>query len=496
MDELPSDVPANRVDIAHSGQTRRLAEFGVSLRFEDIPASVIDRTKLLLLNNLSCAIRGQGIESTQIVTNTFMRMSGAPEATIAGMRGKVPAPAAAAINTHASYSTMNDDSFAEGVCHPGKACIPAALATAERERATGRDLLTAIVAGIEIGCRSSAALCQSPESHKARLGWRCTIADGLFGAVAAGRLVGLDAGQLAAAMGMAASSSSGLDQTFPLTNEWAWDAGRASYLAILVADFAKAGMTSGTKLEGPRGHIQMYTFGRAEPALAEPRLVRGLGEEWLTEHVIVKSRTASYLVHNVIEAAYRVVTDNNVATDDIKKITLRQSAFTADRDRGWEVRDYHSAVFDTPYEIAVGLLDRSPLTLPDDIVAHLTDPRARELAGRLASEGIPSVDGLLGIPAPATAILETTDGRVFEATVDGAMGSYPDTPFPEQEFLEKVRRNAGYRLDPARIDDLIEAVNVLESISDIRAVTDLLVPPPRVRPSYRQHRVISDPKRH
>lgn len=489
MDKRNSDAPAKRTDFTQGGQTRRLAEFGADLRFEDIPATVIDRAKLLVLNNLSCAVRGQGVQSTQIVTNTFMRMSGVPEATIVGIRGKVPAAVAAGVNSHSSYATMNDDSFAEGVCHPGKATVPVAFATAERERASGRDLLTAIVAAIEIGCRASAALCQSPESHKARLGWRCTIADGLFGAVAAGRLAGLDSGQLACAMGMAANASSGLDQTFPITNEWAWDAGRAAYLAILVTDFARAGMTSGTKLEGPKGHIQMFTAGRAEPALAEPRLVRGLGEEWLTEHVIVKSRTASYLVHNVIEAAYRVVIDNNVATDDIKTITLRQSAWTANRDRGWEVRDYDSAMFDTPFEIAVGLLDRSPLTLPDDIAKHLTDPRARELAGKLVSEGVTTVDAFLGIPAPATAILETKDGRSFEATAHEAMGSYPHTPFPREQFLEKVRRNASYRLDPERVEELIDAVDRLDTISDVRSVTDLLVPPPRAHSAFRRRPV-------
>lgn len=459
----------------HGDETRRLAEFGVSLRFEDIPSVVIDRAKLLVLNNLSCAIRGQGLRSTQIVTSTFLKMRGIPECTIAGIRGKVPAPVAAGINTHSAYATMNDDSFAEGVCHPGKACIPVALAMAEREGSTGKDLLTAIVAGIEIGCRASAALCQSPESHKARLGWRCTIADGLFGAVAGGKLAGLDPSQMVSAMGMAANASSGLDQTFPITNEWAWDAGRASYLAIVVADFARGGMTSGTKLEGAKGHVQMFTAGRADPVLAEPRLVRGLGDEWLTEYVIIKSRTASYLVHNAIEAAYRVVVENDVATDDIAKITLRQSAWTADRDRG-EVSDYDSALFDTPYEIAVGLLDRSPLTLPDDIITHLDDPRARELAGKLVSEGVPSIDGLRGIPAPATAILETKDGRVFEATAREAMGSYPDTPFPEDFFLEKVRRNAGSRLDPGRIEELISAVNTLETLEQIGVLTDVLVP--------------------
>lgn len=431
-----------------------------------------------MLNNLSCALRGQGLPSTQIVTGTYLKMGGIAECTIAGVRAKVPAPVAAGINTHSAYATMNDDSFAEGVCHPGKACIPVALAVAEREGSSGKDLLTAVVAGIEIGCRGAAALCQSPDSHKARLGWRCTIADGLFGAVAGGKLAGLDLSQMVSAMGMATNASSGLDQTFPISNEWAWDAGRASYLAVLVADFAREGMTSGTKLEGPKGHVQMFTAGRADPALAEPRLVRGLGDEWLTEHVIVKSRTASYLVHNVIEAAYRVVVDNDVATDEIAKITLRQSAWTADRDRGWEVRDYDSALFDTPYEIAVGLLERSPLTLPDDIVAHLGDPRARALAGKLVSEGVPSIDGLRGIPAPATAILETKDGRVFETTACEAMGSYPDTPFPEQFFLEKVRRNAGSRLDAARIEKLISAVNTLETLDEIGSLTDVLVPAP------------------
>lgn len=462
-------------DYHGNAETKKLAYFASKLAFDDIPATTIAAAKRHTLNILACSLRGHSLESSQIVIAGHRRIGGVAESTVVGEGFKLPAPAAAGINAHAAYSTMNDDTFYEGVCHPGHTAVSASLAVGESLGSTGRDFLTAVVAGLEVGCRVGASLCQTQEAHKSRMGWHCNIADGFVGVGSAGSLLRLTPDEFTAGIGIAATSSSGLLETEYPTYVWPWDGGKATYLSVLGAYFAKDGMTAGeTALEGPFGYVKMFTGGRADPALAFPRLIRGLGTEWHTEEIGIKIRCASYMVHAAIEAAQRVVAENGVALNDIARLTLKQSFWTGLRLMGKEIGDFNTTVFSTPYSVAVALLTGKPMTLPDDMAAHLNDPRVAEIMAKVDAEVDPTIDSIFGAQMPAVAVLETTDGRRFEMRVENTKGKYPENPFTDEEFHYKVRTNAGHTLSAGQIDRLIETVDRLEALENVRTLGELV----------------------
>jgi 2-methylcitrate dehydratase PrpD len=405
-------------------------------------------------------------------------MGGRPEAVVIGERMRLPAPMAAGVNAHSAYCTMNDDTFFEGTVHPGHTAVPAALAVAEREGASGKDFLTAVVTGLEVGCRVAASLCQSQDSHKARLGWHCNISDAFVGVGSAGRLLGLSVDQFVAGLGIAATSSSGLVETMnpPPSYVWPWDGGMNTYLAVLGAYLAGEGMTAGhTALEGSQGYIKMFTNGKAPPEAYE-RVVRGLGEEWHTAEIAIKTRCASYMMHTAINAAQRAVLNNHVEPKDIESIIIKTNHWTSGRLMVQEVTDYNSSVFSLPYAIAVAILDGGELTLPDQHVTHLRDVRVRELMGRIRAELDSEIDKIFGAHMPTVAVVRTKTGREFRESEHTPRGKYPEKPLTEEQLLHKVRVNAGHSLTGERIERMITLVEKLEDLDSIAPLAELLAP--------------------
>jgi 2-methylcitrate dehydratase PrpD len=464
--------------IERKGPTRVLAEFAASLRYEDVPAHVISMAKKHTLNIAACALRGHSLESAQIVLRVHRMMGGTPESVVIGDRIKLPAPMAAGVNAHSAYCTMNDDTFFEGTVHPGHTAVPASLAVAEREGASGKDYLTAVVTGLEVGCRVAASLCQSQESHKARLGWHCNISDAFIGVGSAGRLLGLTVDQFVAGLGIAATSSSGLVETMnpPPSYVWPWDGGMNTYLGVLGAYLARAGMTAGhTALEGEQGYIRMFTNGKA-PREAYDRVIRGLGEEWHTAEIAIKTRCASFMMHTAINATQRAVRNNHVEPENIESITIKTNHWTSGRLMVQEVNDYNSTVFSLPFAIAVAILDGGGLTLPDRHLAYLNDRRARELMGRIRAETDPVIDRVFGARMPTAVIVRTKDGREYRESEDTPKGKYPEKPLSEDEFLRKIRGNASHSLTDDQINRLVTLVEGLEDLGNVAPLAALLAP--------------------
>lgn len=458
------------------GQTRTLARWAAELRFEDIPSNVVDMAKKHTLNILCCALRGHSLESAEIAFRAHKMMGGQPDSVVIGKRMKLPAPIAAGLNGHFAYCTMGDDTYYEAMLHPGHTAVSASLAVAEREGATGRDFLTAVVAGCEVGCRVGASLCQSQESNKGRLGWHCNISDAFVGIGSAGWLLKLSEDEFVAGLGIAATSSSGLVEVMnpPPSYVWPWDGGMNTYLSVLGAYLAREGMTAGeTAIEGRQGYIRMFTEGKA-PREAYTRVVRGLGEEWHTEHIAIKTHPASYMMHTAINSATRAVLNNGVQPEEIESIKIRTNHWTAGRLMNDEIKDFNATVFSTSFGIAVGILDRTFMTLPDNHVAHLEDPRVRELMDRTHAEADPEMDRVFGAHMPTVVTVRTKDGREFVESESVAKGKWPENPLSEEEFLHKVRTNSRHTLSEAQIDRMIEIVNDLDSMSSVAPLAELV----------------------
>ncbi len=463
--------------------TRILAEFAVTLRFDAIPGSAVEMAKMLTLNIVTAAMTGSTLPAAASVVGVHLRAGGTAESTVIGTRQRLPRAAAAAVNAHCAYCTMNDDSFMQGDMHPGHAAVAAALAVAESVGASGRDFVTAVIAGIEVGCRIGASLCQSQESHKARAGWHCNLGDAFVAAVAAGKLLGLTEDQFVAAIGIAATAASGLNEVMnpPPSYVWPWDGGRNTGQGVLAAELALAGMTAGeTALEGHQGFIEMFTGGRPG-ANAFDTAIHGLGSEWTTGQLLIKTRSASVMTHSAIDAVQDIVLTHDLAAGEIRVIEVDTNKWTVEKLCHRDVSEFNVSVFSLPFAIALAVCTRDRLSLPAAHQAHLDDPDVRALMDRVVAYEDSEIDKVFGFSLPAHVTIRTFDGRTFEAREDIPYGQYPHKPLDPALFTRKLQLNAAAHLSVDRVDQLIAWVGEeLTDATDLDALRPLLLPTPEL----------------
>src|SRR5262249_25866344 len=189
-------------------QTRGIAAFVAGLTYEQIPAEVIARIKLLILDSLGCAMFGTGLPWSRILLTTLAGLDTTTACAVWGTGRRLSAPHAALVNGTLVQSFELDDVHRAGVLHVGAVTLPALVAVAElRPGMTGRDFLRAALAGYEIGPR--VGLCMGPE-HIGQ-GWHSGATVGVF-AAAAGAAAGLrlSADQTVHALGIAGTQAAGL----------------------------------------------------------------------------------------------------------------------------------------------------------------------------------------------------------------------------------------------------------------------------------------------
>lgn len=274
--------------------TRDLCEFAAS-RVNAEPALAMMR--LSLLDWSVCALAGSREPAAQIVRDMVLAEGGAPEATLVGQAARVPARAAALVNGVASHALDFDDTHFAHIGHPSVAVIPAALAIAEKTGASGVEFLQAALIGAEASIRVGLWLGRAHYQS----GFHQTATAGAFGAtLAAARLLGLDNGQIAHALGLVSSRASGLKSQFGTMGK-PLNAGIAASNGVEAALLAGAGFTSNPQaLEGAHG------FGATHAGIGDVAAFEGMGETWLFENISHKFHPCCHGLHAMLEAVKQV----------------------------------------------------------------------------------------------------------------------------------------------------------------------------------------------
>src|ERR1700728_2629336 len=221
--------------------TRKIAEVVSGLTYERIPAEVRERIKLLMLDSLGCAIYGADLEWCRILRGTLEHLDTTRTTSIWGTGHKLSSAHAALLNGTQVQGFELDDVHRKAVLHVGAVTLPALLAVAESHaQLSGRDLLTAAVAGYEIGPR--VGLCMGQE-HIGQ-GWHSGATVGIFSAAAgAARGLSLSADATVHALGIAGTQSSGLIAALSGAMVKRMHAGRASQSGLYAALLAGEGFT-------------------------------------------------------------------------------------------------------------------------------------------------------------------------------------------------------------------------------------------------------------
>jgi 2-methylcitrate dehydratase PrpD len=444
----------------------RLAAFTASLTFDALPADVVANVRLRMLDVIGLALAASTYDFAAPVIAAVDAAAG--PCTIIGSR-RIAGPALAALaNGTLAHGLDFDDTHAASITHASAVVIPSVLAVAENAGISGRDVIAAAVAGYEAIARLGMA---TPGAFHAR-GWHATSTCGPFAAaLAAGKLMGLDATKLTHALGLAGSFASGLMEFLEDGSAVKRvHAGWAAHAGVFAATLAAGGVTGpASVLEGRFGFYR--TFVDAAPIT---EVFETLGRQWETLRIGFKPYPCCHLAHAYVDCALRLRGEQRVEPDAIATVECRVPAgevpiICEPRDLKLRPRTTYEAQFSLPYAVAAAFID-GRVGLDTFTPARLGDERLLALAARVQHVVDPESTFPDGFPGWVRVRLE--DGRVLEVREPDGRGG-PLRPLPASAIVEKFRTNVGDLLTASRRDELERAVLALDGMPDVRKVMGL-----------------------
>ena len=389
--------------------SRTVAERYAALRADDLPALARERAADMLLDVAGLCIAARHADYVQALVASWDEPGRCTALGHAGSRG---AAAAAMINGTAAHGEDFDDTFEGGPVHAGVVIVPAVLAACERDGRGGRSALLGIATGAETMCRLSLVAPQAVH----RAGFHPTCVFGAIGsAVAVGTALGLDAGRLAHAIGIAGSMASGIIEYLA---DGAWTkrmhAGWAAQAGIRAASMAAHGFVGPDRvLEGTHGLF--HGFARTTAGDYDA-LTRELGTRWIMQDIAFKPYACGTMIHPYIDCA-RALASQGVRDDDIVEIVCETAEGIVHR--LWEPLadkrrppNAYAAKFSVPIGIA-SAFDTGGAGLEAYGEQQVRDPRVLALASKVSYV----VDPANPYPNGYTGHLRATlrDGRRVEA---------------------------------------------------------------------------------
>ncbi len=453
--------------------TRDLARFGAALRYDDIPAEVIARIKLSLLDSLGCCLFGATLPWTQKVAALAEQEGAKPVATLIGFGRKTSASLAALVNGTSGHAFELDDIHKESIIHAGSIATPVALGLAESRanaagKISGRDVLTAMVAGYEIGHRVGNAATMSLFFR----GFHPQGTSGAFVAAAtAARMLNLDALQFQHALGMAGSQAGGLMAAQEGAMVKRFHSGRAAQSGVYAAQLAADGFTGILNaLEAPYGGYLSTYSDEPNPS----RLTAGLGNTWETLNVGYKPHASVTSIHSALDGLALIMQEQKLKADDIAKVETGLSPMTHVH-CAWEYKaqGVTAAQMNLYYGMAVIALDGAAFT-EQFREARLSDPQILDFIARITAHVDPEIE-TMGAPFRHASRVKITarNGQVYEKLSLHRRGS-PENPLSPEEVVHKFRNVVAPCMDKAAAEKIIATVNQFETLADISSVMPLL----------------------
>ena len=443
--------------------SRVLAEFALGLRYEDIPPHVIERAKTSLIDTVGAASFGAHLPWSRMVAAYAQANSAPGAARVLGTGLKVRAPFAALANGAQAHAFELDSLCQPSVgVHPGASLTAPALAVAQEERASGRDMLAAFVAGFEVMYRIGDAARHTSE----HLGFHAPGLTGVFGgAIVAGLLMKLDAEQLAHALGIGGSLCSGLLEFSRSGGGMVkrLHLGRAAEGGVLAASLARDGFSGPAEvLEGKFGFLNVYARD-VDP----PRLTAGLGSVWHTEKAMLKRYACHITAHVPVTAALELRAKHGFSGEDVAAVTVAGQAKMVSHHNIPEPGDLAMAQYSTPFCVAIAL-HRDPLDPRAFNEQNLNDPAIRATCRNTQVIALPEARQQNRFSSEVIVVLK--DGRELGLLAHDFEGM-PHRPLTRAALAVKFKRLvAGIPdLEP---DALLERLHEVETASDLRALFD------------------------
>lgn len=468
--------------------TGTLAEFAAAARLADLSRSAVHAASRLVLDTLACAVAGTSAPSTGIVASVVAGVGGAAEATLVAGGGRAPCAAAAHVNTHAANALDADDTLLY-TGHLGAVAVMPTLAAAERQGSSGADFLAAVAVAYEVAGRIGLSL-QVFDVVEGMLtlapvggnSWQSFAAT-----VGAGRLLGLDAGRMAQALGITGVTAP--PPAARLFNRAEGPRAMTKYsmpgvqaeVGVRAALLAEASFTAcRSVLDGEDGYWRMQGslgFDRAS-------LVAALGESWLVEESSLKPYPSCRFSHTALDLFLALVEAHELAPDEIERVEVGVHGAAMALGMGrTDVTTPVDGQFSIPYLLAVAARRIPPgpawyaeATLRDgavrrfmEKVALVMEPGANEAIERQcrAERRFTRAPGSVTIQAR---------GRTFRGESDVARGDPFDerTRLSDEALAEKVRGFCADILGKEKVETMIETIARLEKEPTVRPLAELV----------------------
>ena len=442
--------------------TAALARFASGLTYEGIPERVRERTRHLLLDALACALAGYHGEDTTKVMRFAAALGRSEETSVIG-GGRLSLAGATLFNGFLVTAVSMCDVYRPTATHFQPVIVSPALAIAERDEASGRDLLVALAAGFETAARVAAGVDYAAFRKR---GWHGPGTIGPFGAAAAvSRLLAFDAGAMAAAFGLAGSQAAGTFAAWgtPSVKFHQFRGALSGLMAALLAgqDF----VATPRFLTAPDGGFYpTYCGGSARDAATA-----ALGEHWELEQIALRPSPTSAASQGIVTALFDLIGHHDLKADRTRRLRIHVSPviFEAYRNR----RDYSGkweASASLHYVAAAVLHDRE-LWLEQFEPQRYDDPALR----RFSKECIELLGDSTLTAEQAVVEAEMSDGSVLSARCEASKGT-PENPLTAAEIEDKFRKGAKDVLMPAAVEHVLNTVRHLEDVKSVRALMSTL----------------------
>jgi 2-methylcitrate dehydratase PrpD len=462
----PEPAPAassNAAEDTISPATAALADHVAKALDRELPAEVVTRTKLHVLDTLAAMVSGSQLKPGALAARYVESLGGKPQAMVIGSSIVTSAVNAALANAMAAHADETDDTNPIGPVHLGCGAVAAGLATGELAGRSGRDLLRAVTLAYDIGARMVSALGVGQGSRQHSPSCLMTT---FVAATAAAAMLRLTPRQVRHTFSYAAQQASGIgfwtrDREHV---EKAFDfAGMGARNGVMAATMVRMGFSA---VDDPFGGAEnIYTALADKPA--PEKLLAGLGTSYAVFDTTIKKWTVGAPLQSVLDSVTALLEDPGVRADNIRHIRVDMPTASV------RIVD-NSTIPDLCLQhlVALTILDRGATFASVHDIARMSDPKV--VALRRLVELVPSEELQNAVPARQAIVrIETADGRSLSHRTTVVRGTARN-PMTAQEVEAKALDLMVPVLGAGRANELIAAIGTLESIETVSRLRPLL----------------------
>ena len=406
--------------------TRILARYAASSRYEALPPAVQQEGLRAFVNWVGCAAGGAREEVVDCMMDVLAEYDGGPQATVIGRRERLDALNAALVNSLSSAALSFNDTHYETVAHPTSPVAAAALALSETRPVSGRELVHAIILGVELQCRAGLVLCKRPAEVSVGLSMQGLVG-GLGAAVAAGKLMAFGEDAMCRAIGHAVNQSAGLREAHATMGS-PFTPGHMARCGLFAALLAERGLTiNDTMIEGVKGFAASYGS-NANPEAAIDRL----GESFEILSLAYKPYPSGFVTHPVIDVCLDIARNRSYDPAAIERVELAVNPLTIKLCNRPAPKDRAQAMVSFQHWAAVSLIHKAAgVAQVTEAMVH--DPSVSALRSKIIADGRDDIDR----EAASVRVL-LRDGTSLASSVERCIGA-AGRPISDEDVTRKTR---------------------------------------------------------